>query len=129
MEKPMNTKYVFEFEDGTTCEMTLSFYVLYLLRAKNKVLYSRYNRTMSNMADPKTEYDELESLTILYTAYVCANINEPVDTLMSEEEFIIKCGCDRVAVANAVNVLTNPKKAKASVKPSSKKLANEEAEE
>jgi hypothetical protein len=115
---PMNTKYVFEFEDGTTCEMTLAFYVLYLLRGKNKALYSRYNKTMSNMANSKSEYDELESLTILYTAYRCANINEPEETLMSEEEFVIKCGCDRIAVANAVNALTNPKKAKASVKPS-----------
>lgn len=126
MDKPMNTKYVFEFEDGTTCEMTLSFYVLYLLRAKNKSLYSRYNRTMSNMADAKTEYDELESLTILYTAYRCANINEPEENLLTEEEFIIKCGCDRVEVSKAVQMLTNPKKAKASVKPSSKKQESEE---
>lgn len=126
MDKPMNTKYVFEFEDGTTCEMTLSFYALYLLRAKIKSLYSRYNRTMSNMADTKTEYDELDSLTVLYTAYRCANINEPEDSLMTEEEFIVKCGCDRVAVSNAVQALTNPKKAKASVKPSSKKQENEE---
>lgn len=118
MEKPMNTKYVFEFEDGTTCEMTLSFYALYMLRAKNKNLYLRYNKTMAEMADSKDGYDELASLTILYTGYVCANINEPSDTLMSEEDFIIKCGCDRVAVADAVNELTNPKKARASVKPS-----------
>jgi hypothetical protein len=117
MDKPMNTKYVFEFEDGSTCEMTLSFYALYLLRSKNKNLYLRYNKTMSDMADTKGGYDELASLTILYTGYVCANINEPSDSLMSEEDFIIKCGCDRVAVMNAINTLTNPKKAKASVKP------------
>lgn len=129
MEKPMNTKYVFEFEDGTTCEMTLAFYVLLILKGKNKNLYSRYNRTMASMGNPKNEYDELESLTILYTAYRCANINEPEENLLTEEEFIIKCGSDREAVSNAVTALTTPKKAKASVKPSSTKPENEEKAE
>ena len=128
MDKPMNTKYVFEFEDGTSCEMTLSFYVLYLLRAKNKTLYSRYNKTMSAMADEKYEYDELDSLLILYAAYCCANINEPAETIMSEEEFFIKCGSDRIAVSNAFVSLTNPKKAKATVKPSEEKQENEKTE-
>ena len=117
MEKSLNTKYVFEFEDGTTCEMTLAFYALLMLKGKNKSLYERYNRSMNNMADVKKGYDELESLTILYTAYVCANINESEENLMSETDFIIKCGSDRVAVGTAVGALTNPKKAKASVKP------------
>ena len=128
MDKPMNTKYVFEFEDGTSCEMTLTFYVLYLLRAKNKALYAQYNKTMSVMAEEKYEYDELDSLIILYTAYVCANINEPEETIMSKEEFFIKCGSDRVAVSNAVVALTNPKKAKATVKPSEEKQENEKTE-
>lgn len=125
MEKPMNTKYVFEFEDGTTCEMTLAFYVLYLLKAKNKSLYDRYNRTMNGMADKKKEYDELESLTILYTAYRCANINEPEENLMTEEEFIFKCGSDRKAVGRAIQRLTNPKKPQAFGNPSSAKQAAE----
>lgn len=123
MDKPMNTKYVFEFEDGTSCEMTLAFYVLYLLKAKNKSLYDRYNRTMNGMSDNKKDYDELESLTILYTAYRCANINEPEENLMSEEEFIIKCGSDRKAVGMAMQRLINPKKPKASDCHSSAKQA------
>lgn len=125
MDKPMNTKYVFEFEDGSTCEMTLAFYVLYLLKAKNKSLYDRYNKTMNGMTDKKKEYDELESLTILYTAYRCANINEPEENLMSEEEFIIKCGSDRKAVGRAMQRLINPKKPQAFDSRSSTKQAAE----
>ena len=125
MDKPMNTKYIFEFEDGTSCEMTLAYYVLYLLRAKNKSLYDRYNRTMSSLSDKKKDYDELDSLVILYTAYVCANINEPIDTLMSEEEFVFKCGSDRKAVGRAFQRLINPKKPQAFGNHSSTKQAAE----
>ena len=67
MEKPMNTKYVFEFEDGTTCEMTLSFYALYLLRAKNKNLYLRYNKTMAEMADFATAMRSITQGTATFT--------------------------------------------------------------
>jgi hypothetical protein len=113
MNKPMNTKYVFEFEDGTTAEMTLAFYALYMLKSKNKSLYERYNQTMSRMGNQKpNEYDELDAITILYAAYVCANLD--AENIMSEEEFMYQCGSDRMAVANAVRALTQPKKTKAS---------------
>ena len=121
MEKPMNTKYVFEFEDGTTCEMTLAFYALLMLKGKNKSLYDRYNKSMNGMTDKKKDYDELESLTILYTAYRCANITEPEENLMNETEFIIKCGSDRNGVGIAMKRLINPKKTQAFGKPSSTK--------
>ena len=123
MEKPLNTKYVFEFEDGTTCEMTLAFYALLMLKGKNKSLYDRYNKTMSGMSNNKKEYDELEFLPILYTAYVCANINEPEESLMSEMEFVIKCGSDREGVSSAMQELLSPKKTQASGKRSSAKQA------
>ena len=113
MDKPMNTKYVFEFEDGSTCEMTLAFYALLMLKGKKKSLYDRYNKSMNTMTDKKKDYDELESLTILYTAYRCANINEPEEDLMSETEFIIKCGSDRKAIGKAMQRLINPKKPQA----------------
>ena len=123
MEKPLNTKYVFEFEDGTTCEMTLAFYALLMLKGKNKSLYDRYNKTMSGMSNNKKEYDELDFLPILYTAYVCANINEPEESLMSEMEFVIKCGSDREGVSSAMQELLSPKKTQASGKRSSAKQA------
>ena len=125
MDKPMNTKYVFEFEDGTTCEMTLAFCALLMLKGKNKNLYYRYNKAMNGMTDKKKDYDELESLTILYTAYRCANINEPEENILSESDFIIKCGSDRKAVGKAMQRLLNPKKPQAFGNPSSTKQATE----
>lgn len=103
--KMMNTTIDFEFCDGTTAKLTLTFYALYQLKSKNKLLYNRYNQAMNSSA--KGGYDELEMLTILYVAYMCANMDE--ENALSEEEFIMKCGSDRVAVGNAVKQLTNPK--------------------
>ena len=110
MNVPMNTKYTFTFEDGTTAELTLAFYALYMLKAKNKALYVKYNSAMARMGDQKNNgFDELDAITILYAAYVCANIDD-FDSLLTEEEFMVKCGSDRIAVANAVRDLTQPKK-------------------
>lgn len=104
MEKKMNTTIDFEFCDGTKAKMTLTFYALYQLKAKNKSLYERYNRVMTN---PKAT-DELDMITVVYTAYVCANMSE--ENLMTEEEFMMKCGSDRIAIRDAVQSLTQPKK-------------------
>lgn len=103
MDKKMNTIIDFEFCDGTTAKMTLTFYALYQLKAKNKALYERYNKIMS-----KNISEELEMITVIYTAYVCANLSE--ENLMTEEEFMIKCGSDRIAIRDAVQELTQPKK-------------------
>lgn len=103
MDKKMNTIIDFEFCDGTSAKMTLTFYALYQLKAKNKALYERYNKIMS-----KNISEELEMITVIYTAYVCANLSE--ENLMTEEEFMIKCGSDRIAIRDAVQELTQPKK-------------------
>ena len=107
--KTLNTTYDFEMADGTTVKLTLAFYALYQLKSKNKSLYERYNKAMLSIADKKSGYDELEVITILYAAYVCANLN--ADKIMNEEEFIILCGADRVAVNTALEHLITPKKA------------------
>ena len=104
MDKNMNTIIDFEFYDGTTAKMTLTFYALYQLKAKNKALYERYNKIMSKQGGT----EELDMITIMYTAYVCANLSE--ENLMTEEEFMIKCGSDRIAIRDAVQGLTQPKK-------------------
>ncbi len=104
--KTMNTTIDFEFCDGSKAKLTLTFYALYKLRSDNKAVYDRYNRIMNNLS--KGQGDELDSVFILYTAYLCANSKD--EKLMSEEEFIIKCGSDRRAVANAARELTQPKK-------------------
>lgn len=107
MDKKLNTTYEFEFYDGTKAKMTLFFYALHQLKEKNEALYRRYNKTMNRMGAKGYEYDELDSLVILYTAYVCANMND--ENLMDEETFLMKCGGDRKAVAMAVQKLTQPK--------------------
>ncbi len=101
------TKYTFEFYDGTTCEMTLAFIRLKMLASKNKSLYDRCQKVMANGGK-----DEFDTLAVLYAAYVCANLDS--DNLMTEDEFIEKCGCDRQALMDALQALTTPKKQKAS---------------
>jgi hypothetical protein len=105
------TGYTFEFEDGSTCQMCLSFIRLKRLASKNKSLYERHQKVMMNGSK-----DELDTLTVLYAAYVCANMDG--DNLMTEDEFLEKCGSDRVIVNEALGALTNPKKRQASAEPS-----------
>ena len=107
----LTTGYTFEFEDGSTCQMCLSFIRLKRLAGKNRSLYERHQKVMMNGSK-----DELDTLTVLYAAYVCANLDS--DDLMSEEEFLEKCGSDRIVVNNALGALTNPKNRKASAEPS-----------
>ena len=106
MDKKLNTHYTFTFCDGSTCEMTLQFYALYQLKSRNKALYEKYNRII-NVAG-KGDADELEMITLLYIAYLCDLPAE--ETPMSEEEFLIKCGSDRMEVGKAVEALIKPKK-------------------
>lgn len=102
MAEMKNTYYEFSFEDGDSVKMTLAYYYLYQLRNVNKSAYERYNQIMV-----KGIKEEIEMIEILYAAYLCANLSEKV---MTEEEFMIKCGSDRESVRNAVNSLTKAKK-------------------
>lgn len=107
-KKALATTYEFEFYDGSTCRMTLAFIKLKMLSSKNRNLYDRCNKVMANGGK-----DEFDTLTVLYTAYVCANMDS--DNLMTEDEFIEMCGCDRKALMDALTALTTPKKMRASV--------------
>jgi len=98
----MNTTVEFVLADGTATELTLTYYALYQMKPKHEGLYKRYNRIMANGMN-----EELDMITVLYTAYVCANLNN--ETILTEEEFMIGCGCDRKAVSDAVKKLTAPK--------------------
>ncbi len=103
MEKKLNSTIDFTFEDGRTVKMTLTFYKLYQLKSIHKGLYDRYNKVMTKGAD-----DELDMITVLYAAYVCANMD--VEDRMTEEEFMIACGSDRMAIKEALEKLTKAKK-------------------
>ena len=97
-----NTCIDFTFADGDSVKLTLAFYALYQIKSINKGLYDRYNKIMTKGAN-----EELDMITVLYTAYVCANLAGDV---MTEEEFLIKCGSDRNAIKEAMEALITPKK-------------------
>lgn len=101
------TRYTFEFYDGSTCQMTLAFIQLKRLASKNKPLYDRCQKVMANGGK-----DEFDTLTVLYAAYMCANMDS--ENILTEDEFIEKCGCDRQALMDAMEAMTTPKKRKAS---------------
>lgn len=101
------TNYTFEFYDGTTCQLTLSFIALKRLSSINRSLYERCQKVMAHGAK-----DEFDTLTVLYAAYHCANIGG--ENLMTEDEFIEMCGWDRQNVMTALGALTSAKKQKAS---------------
>ena len=107
--KKMNTEIEYEFFDGTTARLTLAFYLLYQLKAKNRALYDKYNKIMTGGLK-----DEFDMITVLYTAYVCANMFSDTE-LLDEDVFMLMCGADHVGVANAFKELTTPKNSKASV--------------
>ena len=106
-KKMLNTNYEFQLADGTTANLTLSFYYLYQLRSKNKSLYERYNRILNEQSKKDYVYDEIDNMEILYTAYCCANMDN--ENALSEEEFLMLCGSDRQAVAKAIKALLAPK--------------------
>lgn len=104
MDNRLNNTFVeFEFEDGEKTKLTLAFYLVYKLKAKNQKVYERYSRIMS-----KKQTDDLETITVLYTGYLCAHIDD--ENVMSEEEFMIRCGCDRFAAADAAYKLLRKQK-------------------
>ena len=106
MNKKMNAAVTFEFYDGTTTELSLTFYNLYQLKGKNRDLYDRYNKIVN-----RKDNTELDLITLLYAAYVCAHLDTEI---MTEEEFMIGCGSDRQYVGEVVGQLMRPKKQMAS---------------
>ena len=102
--KNFSTVYDFELADGQVVKMTLRFYSLYQLKGKNKKAYDNYNRIMV-----KGPQEELENVTILYTAYLCANLDR-IDECMSELEFLQLMPDDREYTNAVLAKLINPKK-------------------
>ena len=111
MEVKLNSTVEYEFFDGSKTTMSLWFYGLYQLKAKYPELYKRYNEAMVRLS--KSAFDEMEAIFILYVAYRCAHIED--ETFLSEEEFIMNCGCDRQQMGEAFKMLTQPKKPQGSV--------------
>lgn len=71
-----------KMKDDSKVQLTLSFGRLYQLRQKAPDAYEKYNQiAIDGMKD------EFQFITYLYTAYLCANI-ENMKQCMSEEQFI-----------------------------------------
>lgn len=111
MENAKNTFYELELENGGTARLTLAY--IYLLRLKNThaATYKEYNRVITKGAQ-----DELDNLTVLYTAYLCGLIADSgsTDGCMTYEEFLEVAPLDRQECARAIGMLLAPKKTMAS---------------
>ena len=103
-KKVLNTKTDFELADGSVVQLTLSYHSLYQLKPKKKSIYERYNKIMT-----KGPEEELENVTILYTAYLCANVNN-IDECMDELTFLSLMPSNRQYVGEIISELINPKK-------------------
>lgn len=103
-----NTVVDFEMQDGEVVKMTLTYARLYALRGKDEKTYKAYNRIMT-----KGIQEEIENVHILYTAYLCANLDK---VCMGRDEFLERMPVDREYVNETLTKLLYPKKKKDSPK-------------
>ena len=78
----MNGKIKMELENGKEVELALNFASLYKIRGLKKDVYDRYNKVIM-----KGTEDTFDTVTVLYTAYLCANVDN-LDECMGEMEFM-----------------------------------------
>ena len=105
-----NTFVDYTLIDGTTVKLTLAFALLKALENKNPDLANRYYKLT---AKKPHEVNEFDTVTMLYTAYACANMDDP--EMMDEETFMILLGSDRFSLRRVFNQLMGAKKNPASV--------------
>lgn len=95
-----------ELQNGEVIQLTLNFTRLLQLKNKRKNLYERYNK-IYNKIDKDNTFD---AITVLYVAYLCANIDEiDENKLMSEEEFMEAIPQSFALINDLTLKLTNPK--------------------
>ncbi len=76
-----NTYIELELEDGQIVKLTLNFARLLKIKTEQPKMYERFMNVLQN-----SEFDIVfDSLTVLYTGYLCANIGN--ESVLSEEEF------------------------------------------
>lgn len=101
-----NTYVEVECVDGRKIKLTLSFYRLYQLKRVNKKAYDECNRIMTKGGE-----DILDNIKILYSAYLCANIDNQEEN-MSYEEFMQKIPNDWKEISIIAKELVGVKKKK-----------------
>lgn len=104
MAEIKNTYIDLELEDGEKVQLSLAFYLLYQLRAKNKAAYEKYNAIMTHGAK-----DEFENITVIYTGYLCANLDR-LENCMTEIEFMQRLTPNREVLSDVLLRLIKPKK-------------------
>lgn len=102
MEK--NTYKELECKSGKRIQLTLSFYRMYQLKNKNKEAYEKCSQIMC-----RGTKDIMENAQIVYTAYLCANI-ENADKCMGYEEFLQELPDDWGSVCAMAQELVGVKK-------------------
>lgn len=103
MQLLKNTYVPYTLINGETVQLTLAFYLLKQLEGKNSALVERYYKLQS-----KKEMRDTDIVTILYTAYCCANLDS--EDLHDEEAFMILLGSDRLSMRGIMNRLMGAKK-------------------
>lgn len=106
-----NTYVEMEMEDGQVLDLTLTYIALLNLKRKYEEQYGEYNRIMTKGAK-----DEFDTMTVLYTAYLCGLVMKEgdADDAMGYEEFLSIMSPDREYTMGIFKKLVNPKKATAS---------------
>lgn len=69
-------------ENGETVKLTLNFARLLKIQAEQPNVYEKFMRVLQN----KNFDIVFDSLAVLYTGYLCANMNN--ESILSEEDFI-----------------------------------------
>ena len=77
-----NTYQELELENGEIVKLTLNFARLLKVKNDQPKIYDRFMKVLQNK-----DFDIVfDSLTVLYTGYLCANMNN--ESMLSEDEFM-----------------------------------------
>ena len=104
MSEIKNTYQEFVLENGETVKLTLTFGKLNVLKSVNNELYTRFNKVLYGKSE-----DMLDLVSIVYSAYWCANYNV-AEKLYTEQEFIELVPFDMNELKRVFTSLTQPKK-------------------
>ena len=99
----LNTFVKHTFADGSTVDCTITMSKVLALSNKNKDLHKLMGRLIS-----KGSEDIFEMIRFVYGAYLCAHINE--EDVLTESEFVDRCGDDYVGIGKTMRALVDPKK-------------------
>lgn len=104
-----------ELQNGEKIKLTLNFARLLMLKNKRRDAYEEYNK---QYFEEKNRDATFSAITIVYTAYLCANIDQlDDDKLMSKQEFMENIPQSFTLINKIATNLTDPKQKKISGAP------------